>query len=76
MSHQHALTKRQIRCLEKLTQRQIHCLERLPADHEVVSIDDGPLIVCGPKGKLSRVKADGRVVALVAKVRSYLYLSG
>ena len=57
MSQTQALTKSQIRCLERLTQRQIHRLERLPADHEVVSIDHGPLIVRGPKGKLSRLKS-------------------
>jgi hypothetical protein len=76
MSHTQALTKSQIRCLERLTQRQIHRLERLPMNHEVVSIDHGPLIVRGPKGKLSRVKSDGRLVALVEKVRSYLYVNG
>lgn len=76
MSGVHALTKRQINCLEKLTQRQIHDLERLPSDHEVLSIDDGPLIVRGPKGKLMRVKANGRLVALVARFRSYLYVNG
>ena len=76
MSGAHALTKRQINCLEKLTQRQIHRLERLPSDHEVLSIDDGPLIVRGPKGKLMRVKANGRLVALVARFRSYLYVNG
>jgi hypothetical protein len=55
-------------------QRQIQRLERLPRDHEVLSIDDGPLIVRGPKGKLMlmRVKANGRLVALVARFRSYL----
>jgi len=76
MSDTHALTKRQINCLEKLTQRQIHRLERLPREFEVVSIDDGPLIVRGPKGKLLRVKANGRLVALVARVRSYLQVNG
>jgi len=76
MSGVHALTKRQIRCLEKLTQRQIHRLERLPGDYEVVSVGDGPLIVRGPKGKLLRVKANGRLVALVARFSSYLHVSG
>jgi hypothetical protein len=76
MSHSHALTKRQINCLERLTQRQIHRLERLPRDHEVVSIADGPLIVRGPKGKLLRVKANGRLVALVARFRYYLHVNG
>jgi hypothetical protein len=76
MSNIHALTKRQINCLEKLTQRQIQRLERLPREYEVVSIDDGPLIVRGPKGKLLRVKANGRLVALVARFRSYLHVNG
>jgi hypothetical protein len=76
MSNTHALTKRQINCLGKLTQRQIHRLERLPHDYEVVSIDDGPLIVRGPRGKLMRVKANGRLVALVVRFRSYLHVSG
>lgn len=76
MSDAHTLTKCQIDCLEKLTQRQIQRLERLPRDYEVLSIDDGPLIVRGPKGKLLRVKANGRLVALVARFRSYLYVNG
>lgn len=76
MSDAHVLTKRQIDCLEKLTQRQIHRLERLPGDFEVVSIGDGPLIVRGPKGKLLRVKANGRLVTLVARFSSYLRVGG
>ncbi len=76
MSNAHALTKRQINCLEKLTQRQIQRLERLPREYEVVSIDEGPLIVRGPKGKLLRVKANGRLVALVARFRPYLHVNG
>jgi hypothetical protein len=76
MSNTHALSKRQINCLGKLTQRQIHRLERLPREYEVVSIDDGPLIVRGPKGKLLRVKANGRLVALVVRFRSYLHVNG
>ncbi len=76
MSHAHALTKRQIDCLEKLTQRQIQRLERLPPDYQVVSIDEGPLIVRGPKGKLLRIKANGRLVTLVARFRSYLHVNG
>jgi hypothetical protein len=76
MSNAHAFTKRQINCLEMLTQRQIRRLERLPRDYEVVSIDDGPLIVRGPQGKLLRVKTNGRLVALVARFRPYLHVNG
>jgi hypothetical protein len=75
MSNVHALTKRQINCLEKLTRRQIQRLERLPRGYEVVNIDEGPLIVRGPKGKLLRVKANGRL-ALVARFRFYLHVNG
>jgi len=59
-----------------LTQRQIRCLEKLPEDHEVVSIDEGPPIVRGPRGQLLRVKANGRLVDLVEAVKSYLYIHG
>ncbi len=59
-----------------LTQRQIRCLEKLPEDHEVVSIDEGPPIVRGPRGQLLRVKANGRMVELVETVKSYLYVFG
>lgn len=76
MAETRTLTKRQISCLERLTQRQIYRLERLPSDYEVVRIDDGPLIVRGPKGKLLRMTANGRLVALVTRLRSYLHVSG
>jgi len=68
---------RHTRSLEKLTQRQIRRLERLPQDHEIVSINHGgPPIVRGPKGRLLRVKADGRLVGLVERVQSYLRVAG
>jgi len=59
-----------------LTQRQIRCLEQLPDDHTVVSTDDGPPIVEGPRGQLLRVKPNGRLVALVERVQSYLSVHG
>jgi hypothetical protein len=59
-----------------LTQRQIRCLEALPEDHEIVSIDEGPAIVRGPRGQLLRVKANGRMVELVETVKSYLQIHG
>jgi len=65
MSDTHPLTKRQIRCLEKL-----------PEDHEVVSNGDSPPIVRGPKGQLLRVKQNGHLEALVEGVRSYLQVEG
>jgi hypothetical protein len=65
MADTHALTKRQIRCLEKL-----------PEDHEVVSNGDSPPVVRGPKGQLLRVKHNGHLEALVERVRSYLYVNG
>ena len=61
---------------QRLTRRQIRCLEELPADHEIVSNRDSPPIVCGPRGQLSRVMPNGRLVALVERVRSYLYVNG
>jgi hypothetical protein len=58
-----------------LTQRQIRCLEKLPEDHKVVSTDDPP-IVSGPNGKLLRIKPNGRMVALVESAQSYLDING
>jgi hypothetical protein len=58
-----------------LTRRQIRCLEKLPEDHEVVSMDMEP-IVCGPRGEWLRVKVDGRLVPLVESVQSYLDVDG
>jgi len=60
----------------QLTRQQIRCLERLPEGHEVVSIDNGPLIVRGPKGQLLRVKPNGHLEALVERVQSYLHVNG
>ena len=51
-------------------------MEELPEDHEVVSNGDSPPIVCGPRGQFFRVKPDGRLVALVESVRSYLHVNG
>ena len=62
--------------IEALTQRQLHCLATLPDGHEVLSTDDGPPIVRAPNGALLRVKANGRMVAVVEGVRSYLYVYG
>jgi hypothetical protein len=59
-----------------LTQRQIRRLQRLPAHHELVSTDDRPPIVRGPKGELLRLKQNGRLEGLVERVRSYLHVSG
>jgi hypothetical protein len=60
----------------QLTRRQIRRLEKLPEDHEVVSNDDGPPIVCGPRGQLFRVMPNGRLAALVETVQSYLHVNG
>jgi hypothetical protein len=62
--------------IDPLTQRQIRCLENLPEDYEIVSLEDGPPIVRGPNGALLRVKADGRMVAVVETVQSYLRVYG
>jgi hypothetical protein len=59
-----------------MTQRQIRCLDELPEDHEIVSIEDGPPIVQGPRGQLLKVKPNGRMVALVETVQSYLHVYG
>jgi hypothetical protein len=59
-----------------LTRRQIRCLEELPEDHEVVSTGEGPPIVCGPRGELLRVRANGRMVPLVESAQSYLDVHG
>jgi len=59
-----------------LTKQQIACLEELADDHELVSTDDGPPVVRGPREELSRVGASGRLVALVEGVRSYLDVNG
>ena len=60
----------------RLTRRQIRCLEALPEDHEVVSSGDSLPIVCGPRGQLFRVMPNGRLVALVETVQSYLHVNG
>jgi hypothetical protein len=59
-----------------LTQRQIRCLDKLPEDYQVVSIEDGPPTVQGPRGQLLRVEADGRLVALLETAQSYLHVHG
>jgi hypothetical protein len=62
--------------LRTLTQRQIRCLQKLPEDHEVVSTGEGSPIVRGPRGELLKVKTNGRMVALVETVKSYLHIHG
>jgi hypothetical protein len=62
--------------IQPLTQRQIRCLENLAEDYEVVGLEDGPPIVRAPNGALLRVKANGRIVALVEPVQSYLQVHG
>ena len=57
---------------QPLTKQQLRRLRRLPANHEVVSSDERPPIVRGPKGQLLRVKRNGRLESLVERVRSYL----
>ncbi len=55
-----------------LTKQQLRRLRRLPANHAVVSIDERPPIVRGPRGQFLRVKRNGRLEDLVERVRSYL----
>jgi hypothetical protein len=62
--------------IQPLTQRQIRCLEGLAEEYEVVSLEEGPPIVRAPNGALLRVKANGRIVALVETVQSYLHVHG
>jgi hypothetical protein len=59
-----------------LTTRQISRLRRLAMNHEVVSTDEGPPIVSGPKGQLLRMERNGRLEGLVERVRSYLHVEG
>ena len=59
-----------------LTQRQIRRLERLPEHHEVVSTDQRPPIVRGPRGQLLRLQQNGHLEGLVQRVRSYLHVNG
>lgn len=61
---------------ERLTKRQISRLGRLPKNHEVVSAEERPPIVRGPKGQLFAVKQNGRLEGLVERVRSYLHVDG
>lgn len=61
---------------QQLTRRQIRRLQKLPTHHEVVSNGDGPLIVCGPRGQWFQVMPNGRLVAVVETVRSYLHVDG
>jgi serine/threonine-protein kinase RsbW len=62
--------------LQPLTKRQIRCLQRLPDDHELVSIDNGSPIVRGRRGEWFQVTANGRCVAIVEPVRSYVDVQG
>ena len=59
-----------------LTQRQVACLQELDEDHELVSTDEGPPIVRGPRGEFLRVAASGHLVPLVESARSYLAVNG
>ena len=61
---------------QALTQRQIRCLENLAEEYEVVSLEDRPPVVRARNGALMRVKANGRIVALVEPVQSYLQVHG
>jgi hypothetical protein len=57
-----------------LTKQQLRRLRRLPANHKVVSIDERPPIVRGPKGQWMQVERNGRLEGLVERVRSYLHV--
>jgi hypothetical protein len=61
---------------ESLTAGQIRRLEKLPEDHELVTTGHGSPIVRGPRGELLRVRPNGRLVAVVESVQSYLYVHG
>jgi len=61
---------------EPLTTRQVRRLESLPKYHEVVSREDRPPIVSGPRGQLLRVRTDGHLEAVVRRVQSYLHVDG
>lgn len=61
-----------------LTERQLRRVESLPVGHTVLNTRYGALIVRGPRGQLSRVKPNGRLVQItpVERVQSYLQLGG
>ncbi len=61
--------------MDTLTRRQIRCLEELPERHEIVSADDRPPIVSGPRGEWLRVTPSGRLEPIVESVTSYLRVS-
>jgi hypothetical protein len=62
----------------QLTRRQIRCMDRLPEDHKVVDTRHGASIVRRPDGQLFRVQPNGRVTATirVERVQSYLDVHG
>ena len=62
--------------IQALTQHQRRCLENLPEGHEIISCDEEPPIVSAPNGALLMVEPNGRMVAAVEGVRSYLYVYG
>jgi hypothetical protein len=59
-----------------LAQPHIRCLEKLPENHEVVSTNGDLPLVRGPKGEWLRLKPNGRLVAFVKRVQSYLDVYG
>ena len=63
---------------QQLTRRQIRCMEKLPNGHKVMNTRHGAPTVRRPDGQLFRVQANGRLVAStrVESVKSYLDVHG
>jgi hypothetical protein len=74
----HARTGAGMSGTHALSRRQIRCIEELPEGHTIVSVSDGVPIVRRPDGQLSRMQPSGRLVAAtrVEMVQSYLHVHG
>jgi transposase len=62
----------------QLTKRQIRCIEKLPEGHKMVNTRDGAPIVRRPDRQLFQVQPNGRLAATirVERVQAYLDVHG
>jgi hypothetical protein len=63
---------------QALTKRQVRKMERLPEGHIVLSTRKGVAVVRRPDGRLMRLQPDGRLAGMIRieRVQSYLHVNG